>query len=151
MDSDFLRAAHRGDLPRVQRMLANGEARTTETGSGGGTALLSASRSVDSLPTLIWLLAEGGAKITERDDIGFSALMLAALFGNFTTCQWLLEHGGADIAEVNDEGKDVWWMLLQYLSTDTAKSTALLRVMVLRGAPPAKLMVIIKHEKRKHD
>jgi ankyrin repeat protein len=61
-----------------------------------------------------WVLEEGGARITEMDNYGSTALLLAAnnINGNFPACQWLLEHGGADIAEAKDAGKTVWTMLV---------------------------------------
>jgi ankyrin repeat protein len=92
-----------------------------------------------SLLTLKWLLEKGGARITERKRDGESALLLAAAYGRLSTCQWLLEHGGADIAEASNDGTGVWNMLVHYLS-NTAEVTALLRVMVLKGAPPAEMV-----------
>jgi ankyrin repeat protein len=95
-------------------MLADGDARITDVDQDGYTALLHAATGEDSLPTLIWLLEEGGARITDRTrrgSGGSSALLLAAMYGRMTTCRWLLEHGGADIAEVDTVGLGVWHML----------------------------------------
>jgi hypothetical protein len=95
----------------------------------------------DALPTLKWLLKEGGARITERDHEGYTALLLGTMKGNFTVCQWLLEHGGANIAETADNGRTVWTMLGSHLFEANVHIaddvTALLRVMVVRGAPSA--------------
>jgi hypothetical protein len=95
-----------------------------------------------ALPTLKWLLEEGGARITDRDHKGYTALLLTTLGGSFATCQWLLEDGGADIAEANDAGQTVWDSLESVCSfhpddEEVAEVTALLRVMVLKGDPPA--------------
>jgi hypothetical protein len=140
---DFLYAAFVGDLPRVQKMLADGDARITDADINGSTALFCAViGGSSSLPTLKWLLEEGGARITERDPRGNTVLLMAAISGNLTACKWLLELGGADIAEVNDTGTTVWDMLVLHSSRETFidQKTALLRVMVLRTAPPADLV-----------
>jgi ankyrin repeat protein len=148
---EFLLAAQQGDLRRVQRMLADGDARITDADQLGRTALSrSAMGGANSLRTLMWLLAEGGARITERDHHGSSTLLLAAAYGRITTCQWLLEHGGADITDVTYDGENtIWNMLASYIwVTKAAKHevTALLRVMVLKGAPPASVVAQLKPE-----
>jgi hypothetical protein len=93
-----------------------------------------------ALPTLIWLLEEGGANITDRDREGYSALLLSAMCGKLTTCKWLLEHGGADITDRTNAGKDVWHKLGNLSYVNAAELTALLRVMVLWSAPPGWLV-----------
>jgi ankyrin repeat protein len=108
MADEFVNAALRCDLPCLQRMLADGEARIADTDFLGHTALLHAARGSDALPTLKWLLEEGGARITERKYAGYSALLLAAWSSRLVTCQWFLEHGGADIKEASNAGKSVW-------------------------------------------
>jgi hypothetical protein len=138
--AEFLNAAGDGDLPRVQKMLADGDARTTDADVNGNTALVMAMHGGSrALPTMKWLLEEGGARITERDRGGYTILLRAALRDNFTACQWLLEHGGADIAEADDEGGTVCDILFfeeDANVTALAEFTALLLVMVLKGAPP---------------
>jgi hypothetical protein len=115
--AEFLDAAYWGNLPRVQKMLADGDARITDCDEYGQTALLKAADGDPrSLPTLKWLLKEGGARITDRDDRGYTALLLAAERAVVTgctmvTCQWLLEHGGADIAEETDLESTIWDIL----------------------------------------
>jgi hypothetical protein len=138
----FFTAAEQGDLPRVQRMLADGDARITDVDELGWTALLyAATGRCESIPTLLWLLKEGGACITERDHRGDSALLMAAARGRMVTCQWLLEHGGANIADVDSLGQDVWHVLRSAIrNADAAEVTALLRVMVLKGAPPTEVV-----------
>jgi hypothetical protein len=132
----FLGAAAVGNLPLVQKMLADGDVLITDADVCGSTALLSAAGGLRSVPTLKWLLEEGGARITERDYFGNTAVLRAAINGRMTACQWLLEYGGADIAEVNDEGETIWRML-KFLVHDDGVLSALLSVMVLRSAPPA--------------
>jgi hypothetical protein len=120
-----------------------GEARITDTGENGGTALLHA----DTLQILRWLLAEGGACITDRMIGVHSSLLVATACGSFTTCQWLLEHGGADIKDATDKGSTVWDMLGgNLIRSDAAEVTALLRVMVLNGTPPAEMVARLRPE-----
>jgi hypothetical protein len=80
--------------------------------------------------------------------------MLATRSGNFTTCQWLLEHGGADSAEANNRGQTVWTLLASHLSSvhvfDAAELSALLRVLVVRGAPPADFGIGAQLEQPEH-
>jgi ankyrin repeat protein len=49
-------------------------------------------------------LSAGGASITERDNIGGSALLWAAHGGNLELVQWLLSAGGASITERSHSG-----------------------------------------------
>jgi hypothetical protein len=56
---EFLGAAHDGDLPRVQKMLADGDALITDADRNGHTALLRAANGgYRSFSTLKWLLKE---------------------------------------------------------------------------------------------
>jgi hypothetical protein len=158
--ADFLDAAYWGNLPRVQKMLADGDARITDTGryeQTRETALLKAAKGDPrSLPTLKWLLIEGGARITERDRKGNTALLLAAeraaLTGcSMVTCLWLLEHGGADIAEETDLEISIWDMLsvrrllnVHPLDAVVGEAMTMLRAMVVRGAPPAEFMARLR-------
>jgi hypothetical protein len=63
---------------------------------------LSASRSGD-LERVRYILAEGHANVTEKDDEGSTALLLAAENGHVITCVFLLNNG-ASIAEENTAG-----------------------------------------------
>jgi ankyrin repeat protein len=108
---EFLDAGGDGNLPHVQKMLADGYARITDADEDGETALLVAAMKSDagslSLTTLKGLLEEGGARITERNRYGNTALLMTADFGKCTACQWLLEYGRGDIEEANDAGQTV--------------------------------------------
>jgi hypothetical protein len=85
-----------------------------------------------------------------KDPYGFSALLEAAftgVSGNLTTSQWLLEHGGTIIEEVSNEGHTVWGLLERHLIRyDAAKAAPLLRVMVLKSAPPDDLVALLSPE-----
>jgi hypothetical protein len=109
------------------------------------------------------LSSEGGASITETDDAGNTALLLAATACEYqqTTVLWLLEHGGAQITDTNHEGESVWTGDLvqrdlprvlkcaydmsedgNYIPTEkTEEVTTMLRTIVLHGAPPASLII----------
>jgi hypothetical protein len=93
------------------------------------------------LETVKWLLEEGGAT---------KGIQLVC--GELATVQYLLEHGGADIGDTLSDGDTLWDLLDEYLIEsgivpdvtgvkpyvyDATAVTSLLRVMVLRGAPPA--------------
>jgi hypothetical protein len=97
---------------------------------------------------MVWLIREGGLSINATDREGFTPLLCAAAFGRLPLVKWLLDHG-ADVADVTKNGMTVWTLLGHKLSrgddgerkTDPdATVTALLRVMVLCGAPPAWLI-----------
>jgi hypothetical protein len=106
------------------------------------------------------LSSEGCASITETDNVGNTALLLAAHADcHPQTVQWLLEHGGAQITDTDSELDTVWSANLyrglpvrllgaytknddgEYVLADegTVELTAMLRVMVLHGGPPASL------------
>ena len=85
-----------------------------------------------------------------------SALLLAGENSSIGTVQWLLGSGGSEIAEVDQyAGNSVWDLLYDYITQQDPKNfdewiaevTALLRVMVLRGAPrPAYLSACLWQE-----
>jgi hypothetical protein len=91
-------------------------------------------------------MAEGGANVTEVDyKSERSTLLIAIVF--LVTVQWLLEHGGADITDTAPRGWTVWDSLqlnLEEIAFEDnpvlGQVTALLRVVVLRSAPPADLV-----------
>jgi hypothetical protein len=59
-----------------------------------------------SLPMVQWLLsAEVGARVSQADDRGRTALMIAASQGNIPIVRWLLSpEGGASLNETDREG-----------------------------------------------
>jgi hypothetical protein len=54
-------------------------------------------------PTVRWLLEYGGAKIAERGELGWSALLCAV--GKLGTMEFLLTEGEASILERNYQGQ----------------------------------------------
>ena len=126
----------------VQWLLGKGAASTTETGIGGDSALLVASRAGE-LPVVQWLLTEGGATITETYNAGSynagsSSLLKASYSGQSPVVQWLLTEGGASITETNNPGASVWDCLLQDPRPEASDSAlrSLLRFMLLEREPP---------------
>jgi hypothetical protein len=150
----MLVAAHAGRLETVKWLLREGGSHIGEKDNLDCTALQLAAES-GKLATVIWLLQEGGSSIREANHHGWTALICAAHFGRLELVAWLLEHGGADILNVTNHGYTVWDFLESYLvehdvededvfddddpEYDATAVTALLRVMVLRGDPPAEL------------
>jgi hypothetical protein len=119
------------------------------------------------IATLQWL-AKNGASITERNNTGCTSLLAAAYgldqllrnikmtiqcYGQITTqnfgtikgfcemMQWCLEHGGSDITETDKAGKTIWGLLHRLLlrAKRWNPEEKLLRVMLLRGGPPAEM------------
>jgi hypothetical protein len=157
-----------GNLPTVKGLLEHG-ATSTDRDSEGMTSLLHAAE-YGSLEVVQHLLSsEGGASITETDNEGNTALLLAAgnrADCDPAMVQWLLEHGGAQITDTNDNGASMWSSDLlrrlpkmlkraytkdddgEYVTINGAyvpgeymiEITAMLRVMVLHGGPPASLV-----------
>jgi ankyrin repeat protein len=95
------------DFSTVKYLLEHG-ARITERDHSGMTALLHDSLSRDSgnLELIQYLLSsEGGASVSDADNDGKTALLLAAGFDCFPTIiQKLLEYGGAQITDTDTKG-----------------------------------------------
>jgi hypothetical protein len=148
MDGELKVAIRAGDIRRV-KLLVQGGASIAETDKNM-SALNYAAVLGDRL-IIEWLLAKGGANLVDVDEHGFTALLYAAFNlsnESVTTVQWLLEHGGADIADTSLHGRTVWHMFIRSRlagvpnlgDTVTDRPTTLLRVMVLRSAPPTDLV-----------
>jgi hypothetical protein len=160
MDGQLLHAITTGDLPRF-RLLIQGGASILETSYH--MPALHYAAVLDKKSIVEWLLTEGGANTSNVDGRGFTALLSAAegiqiscqgyqsSFVTFTTFRWLLEHAGADIADTTHDGRTTVWELLgvaflKYADRENAAAShleALLRVMVLRSAPPPRLVHIM--------
>jgi hypothetical protein len=143
-----------GNAQTVKCLIKHG-ARATERNVIGRTALLNAA-CAGSLEVVQYLLSpEGGASISETDDDGNTALLCAGMRSKFSIVQWLLEYGGAQITDVDDEGRSLWTRSQRrdsnvgglfrhayenkkgkYVFIDILELKAMLRVMVLHGAPP---------------
>jgi hypothetical protein len=96
---------------------------------------------------LRWML-ENGSSVHERSVNGYTALLCACMEGQLVTCSYLLEHGGADITDATNQETTVWGMLEDHIiePDDAAAVMDLLRIMVLRGAPPAELVARLAPE-----
>lgn len=154
MRDELEEAICESDLPKV-KLLVHGGASIAET----RTQLSALDQAAATGEALIveWVLAEGGANISDVDsNEGFTALLSAAydtrrLNDNVKTIQWLLEDGGADITDMTPHGETVWDLLQNTVfagfvcswkkGVAAGELTALLRVMVLQSAPPADLVV----------
>jgi hypothetical protein len=149
-----------GHLPTVKFLFERG-ARMTERSDDGKTAFLYAACS-GRLSVVKYLLSvEGGAGIGETDSRGRTALLLAAtgiLCCHPSVVTWHLEHGTAQITDTDNVGNSVWdspygsalpqSLICAYMNKrdgecvpteKDAALTAMLRVMVLHGAPIASL------------
>jgi hypothetical protein len=101
------------------------------------------------LPTLIWLLQEVGGNVKDCDDDGKTPMLCAAAHGEFHTLAWLLEHGGSNIAEKDRKGRTAWDLLDFRITVGCSSSdgvSALLRIMVVRGAPPVQYVARMSSE-----
>jgi hypothetical protein len=154
-NSALICAAQYGELETVKWLLKEGGASIRESNNDGYSALLAAA-DYGQLETVKWLLKVGGARFGEASNDGNTALICAAASGELATAQYLLEHEGADIGDTLSDGDKIWDLLAEYLVEgekdpedhdeddkpfvyDATVVTSLLRVMVLRGAPPAEL------------
>jgi hypothetical protein len=119
----------------------------------GTSPLIVAARRGDL--AIVRCLIELGADVGAVNSDGYTALLISALRGQYSTTQYLLEDAGANMQYANKFGNNVWDMLLEHLE-DTAENhdveaestalSALLRIMVLRGAPPPALVALLSPE-----
>jgi hypothetical protein len=150
-------ASFEGDVLTVKYLLKHG-ARISGRCHDGLTALLLAAEN-GSFDILKYLLSpEGGASITDRDNFGRTALLLAAVDPEChpLVVTWLLEFGGAKITDTDKAGNSVWTGVYQRSLKKMLKAayrdrladelfvgwtagipevTAMLRVIVLRSDP----------------
>jgi hypothetical protein len=162
MDGELEIAIRIGDLPGV-KLLVQGGVRIEETSKSDSALEYAAVHG--KILIVEWLLAEGGKYISEVNKHGFTTLLSAAGNWNLTndhlqTIGWLLEHRGADITDTTPAGDTVWDLIemncgFADFGNDVADDdlTALLRVVVLQGAPPTDLMVrmSLQHSRRARD
>jgi hypothetical protein len=99
-----------------------------------------------------------GARLEAVDRDGDTALLVGARNGHYATVRYLLEEAGASIDDVTNDVVTVWDFLTDHLENaadtdeeegdeeDPAALTGLLRVMVLRGAPPPALVALLSPE-----
>jgi hypothetical protein len=102
-------------------------------------------------------LIELGARIGAVDNYGNTALLVSARYGRYATMRYLLEEAGASLNDVNNDWDSVWDKLIEYFVymvddddddevEDPEALTGLLRVLVLRGAPPPGLVALLPPE-----
>jgi hypothetical protein len=149
-----------GDLPRVKLLVRGGASIRGIDGQLSSALNQAAFRG--NVRIVEWVLADGRANILDVDrQTGFTALLSAAWvplmpenYPNLVTIQWLLEYKGANNTDTTADGKTVWDLLLPDVLADANSIVrregtgaaqmhvaALLRVMVLRDAPPAAIVV----------
>jgi hypothetical protein len=105
---------------------------------------------------IVHCLVEVGAEIGALDKDGNTALLESARGGHYLTMQYLLEDAGANMEDVDKFGSTVWDMLRTHLEhrhrqkfeeeDDLLALTGVLRVLVLRGAPPPALVALLSPE-----
>jgi hypothetical protein len=148
-----LLAAARGGFCEVVWVLATElGADVNEATPQGVTALILAADS-DHLDVVQCLVTELGASIGNEDNHSGTALLVSARSGHYAILRWFLEHTDASMLVAKYAGGTVWDNLTYYLGDSNAESdedlvelTALLRVMVLRSAPPATLVALLSPE-----
>jgi hypothetical protein len=122
---------------------------------GGRTPLIRAAYL--GLRAMVRCLVEAGAKMGAVGLHGATAFLESARLGHYATTQYLLEGVGANIEDVNKYGETVWDLLTDRLKevTDDDEDeeehalvalAGLLRVLVLRGAPPPALVSLLSPE-----
>jgi hypothetical protein len=148
-----MKAARSGEF-KIVRYLAGREADVNRGRKDGNTALTVAAQF--GRLAMVRCLLELGASIEIANTEGETALLMSARSsGPSSTMQFLLEHAGANFESVTNAGYTVWQLVfyrmlpyerkpnysIGYMWGARRRSpgefTALLRVMVLRGAPPS--------------
>jgi hypothetical protein len=127
----------------------------------GATPLMSAASK--GLLAVVQVLVELGAEVGSVASNGNTALLMSAVNGQYPTVQYLLQEAGANMDYVNSDGDTVWDMLIHHLEvvaddesdcdaddrgveTDLTALFNLLRVLVLRDAPPPALVALLSPE-----
>jgi hypothetical protein len=122
-----------------------------EVNKNGDTLLMIAARG-DNL-AVVQCLIEFGAEVGAVNVLGNTALLESALCCRYAMMQYLLEEAGANMDDINNQGNTVWdvltrrwvegawlWAAAGTVEAKFVALTGLLRVMVLRGAPPRALV-----------
>jgi ankyrin repeat protein len=136
-------AAERGHLAVVQCLVEDLGADIDQAYNFGATALTGAAQRGHL--AVVRCRVELGAEVGLADNNGYTALLLSADSGQYSTKQFLLEHASANVEEATTDGWTFWDHILILVKEDaeyeeqTAALIALLRVLVLRGALPPTL------------
>jgi hypothetical protein len=153
----LLDATNHGQLAVVRCLIQLG-ASVGGTSNSGTTALHIAA--LNGELDIVRYLVELGAEAGTADNDGQTALLLSAMNGRYPTMQYLLEEVGANMDDVTNDGDSVWDKLTEHFEAavnddadddevkkeDPAALAGLLRVMVLRGAPPPTLVFLLSPE-----
>jgi hypothetical protein len=99
-------------------------------------------------------LIELGARIGAVERSGLTAFLASADAGHYSTMQYFLEEAGANMEDYDNDGMSVWDFLIErfgenphdYEDDHPVAQAKLLRVMVLRGAPPPALVALLSPE-----
>jgi hypothetical protein len=150
-------ATKRNNLTLVQCLVVElGADVNLAMANGGWTPLTIAARRGNL--AVVRCLIEFGAEVGAMDTDGTTSLLESARDGQYGTVQYLLEIAVANIDYANNFGNNVWEMMRRHLDLseyavddrgeedDPVALTALLRVMVLRGAPPPALVALLSPE-----
>jgi hypothetical protein len=103
---------------------------------------------------MVRCLIQLGARVGDVNVVGDTALLISALSGRYATMQYLLEKAGAGMDDCSNMDDTVWDSLIEYFEElddddeqeNPAALTGLLRVMVLRDAPPPELVALLSDE-----
>jgi hypothetical protein len=93
--------------------------------------------------TRVKALVANGVDLGLIDSDGNTAVLIAAGRGNCPMVTWLLQYGGASFTETTSAGENIWDLLMRFnfwQAHDTDTVVDLLRVLILRVAPPHSLV-----------
>jgi ankyrin repeat protein len=124
LNSEFIKAAERGDTVAMEALLAKGADVNTK-GKYGWTALMYAAQRGDL--TTVQLLLSKGAAANARDECGDTALTQAAFDGYTEVAEALLAKGG-DVNAANRRGETA------LMSAAKRGHAAIVRLLLTKGA-----------------
>jgi hypothetical protein len=150
-DAPFFVAAAQRDNTAMVQCLAELGADVNLALRDGSTPLMVAAREANL--GMVRCLVQLGAEIEAVDFDGNTALILSARGGHYATMHYLLEEANADMDDVNTHGETAWDLLVERLEDsadddhgEDEHALAVLRVLVLRGAPPPALVALLSPE-----
>lgn len=151
MQRELKEAIEADDLPRVRVLVGAGASigRQEIAGQRGNCTAMHYAWFCGRTSIFEWLLAEGGASLSEVREGNINVLLDTMTLRKFGTMLWLFEHGGADITDTTSDGFTMWDLFAQVPACyedeefDTVGDlAAFLRFMVLQRAPPADFVML---------